>query len=310
MTKAQTFIADKIERLDSFLSHKMSECSRSSIQKLILAGNITVNACLKKANYKLKIGDTISVNLPPPQMLDLPAENIPLDILYEDSSMLVINKQRGLVVHPAPHLYTGTLVNALLYYCPHELSGINGVIRPGIVHRLDKDTTGVMVVAKTDTAHLNLAEQIGSKRAIRTYLALVQGIIREENGQIDKHIGRHPLERKKMAVVSPEKGKNATTLFRVLKRYPQMNCTLVECRLLTGRTHQIRVHMASIGHPLIGDPVYKKTHSALDKRITGQALHSHTLTLQHPETGKLMSFTAPLPNDLQKLLNYLDCTLN
>lgn len=227
--------------------------SRASIQKMIAEELITVNDIVKRANYKLKLNDQIKMTINPPQEIEVVAENIPLDILYEDSDIIVINKARGMVVHPAAGVYTGTLVNALLYHCHDELSGINGKIRPGIVHRLDKDTSGVMVVAKNDFAHNDLALQIGSKSAIKEYVALVHGNITEEKGIINASIGRHPIDRKKMAVVTTG-GKTATTVFNVLERYK--NYTYVQCRLLTGRTHQIRVHMAYIGHPLVGDPKY------------------------------------------------------
>jgi len=296
------YIVDKNScRLDSYLASQNDNLSRSAIQKLIAEGNVFVNDKNEKANYKLKLDDKISLTIPEPKTMTIEAENIPLDILYEDEDIIVINKQRGMIVHPASGVYSGTLVNALLYHCK-DLSGINGVIRPGIVHRLDKDTTGVMVAAKTDAAHISLAEQIASKSAKRCYLAIVNGNISEEEGRINGNIGRHPSDRKKMAVLL-EGGKTASTLFKVLERFERH--TLVECHLLTGRTHQIRVHMAYIGHTVVGDPVYSRCKNPLDKRIQGQALHSHTLELIHPTTGKKMSFTAPLPDDMQKILTAL-----
>lgn len=291
-------------RLDVFLAAQEESLSRASIQKMIAEELITVNNIVKRANYKLKLNDQIKMTINPPQEIEVVAENIPLDILYEDSDIIVINKARGMVVHPAAGVYTGTLVNALLYHCHDELSGINGKIRPGIVHRLDKDTSGVMVVAKNDFAHNDLALQIGSKSAIKEYVALVHGNITEEKGIINASIGRHPIDRKKMAVVTTG-GKTATTVFNVLERYK--NYTYVQCRLLTGRTHQIRVHMAYIGHPLVGDPKYCNSKNKFN--INGQALHSQNLTITHPRTKEKMTFTAPLPVDMQNLLKYFRQTI-
>lgn len=284
------------ERLDLFLVQQMPDFSRAHIQKIISSGAVQVNQKEKKANYKLRAGDQVEITLPEPQVTEIKAEKIPLDVLYEDEHIIVINKARGMVVHPASGVYTGTLVNALLAHCT-DLSGINGEIRPGIVHRLDKDTSGVMVAAKSDMAHISLAEQIKNKTAIRQYLALVHGNIKEEEGIIHGDIGRHLTDRKKMAVVL-ENGKPATTKFKVLERFGQY--TLVECTLMTGRTHQIRVHMTYIGHSLVGDPKYgsKKNPFA----IQGQALHSKNLRLTHPVTGKEMYFSAPLPMDMEQIL--------
>lgn len=291
-------------RLDVFLSAQPDNPSRSNIQKMIADGSISVNGQIKRANYKLRAADSVVMVYQPPQEIDALPEDIPLDILYEDEDIIVVNKARGMMVHPATGVYTGTLVNALLYHCRGELSGINGKIRPGIVHRLDKDTSGVMVAAKNDFAHNLLAEQIGSKTAVKEYVALVHGNITEEKGIINANIGRHPVDRKKMAVVTSG-GKPATTVFHVLERFK--NCTYVKCRLLTGRTHQIRVHMAYIGHPLIGDPKYCNSKNKFN--IKGQALHSQSLTLNHPRTNKQMTFTAPLPQDMQNLLNYFRQTV-
>lgn len=291
-------------RLDVFLSNQPDNPSRSSIQKMITDGAVSVNGRTKRANYKLRLSDNIVMTYQPLQEIEVQPENIPLDILYEDKDIIVINKARGMMVHPATGVYTGTLVNALLYHCHGELSGINGKIRPGIVHRLDKDTSGVMVVAKNDFAHNSLAEQIGSKTAIKEYVALVHGNITEEKGIINANIGRHPVDRKKMAVVTSG-GKSATTVFHVLERFK--NCTYVKCRLLTGRTHQIRVHMAYIGHPLIGDPKYCNSKNKFN--IEGQALHSLNLTLNHPRTNQQMTFTAPIPQDMENLLNYFRQTI-
>ena len=305
MNKEYTVTDDKVgTRLDVFLSNQPDNPSRSSIQKMITDGAVSVNGQAKRANYKLRLSDNIIMTYQPLQEIEVQPENIPLDILYEDKDIIVINKARGMMVHPATGVYTGTLVNALLYHCHGELSGINGKIRPGIVHRLDKDTSGVMVVAKNDFAHNSLAEQIGSKTAIKEYVALVHGNITEEKGIINANIGRHPVDRKKMAVVTSG-GKSATTVFHVLERFK--NCTYVKCRLLTGRTHQIRVHMAYIGHPLIGDPKYCNSKNKFN--IEGQALHSLNLTLNHPRTNQQMTFTAPIPQDMQNLLNYFRQTI-
>ncbi len=287
------------ERLDVFLARQQSELSRAHIQKLTAAGDVLVNQEVRKANYKLKAGERVILRLPEAEATEIQPENIPLDILYEDADIIVINKARGMVVHPAAGVYHGTLVNALLAHCK-DLSGINGLIRPGIVHRLDKDTSGVMVAAKNDKAHLDLAEQIRTKAAHRRYWAVVHGNIKEEEGVIHGAIGRHPVDRKKMAIV-PEHGKSATTKFKVLERFGDY--TLVECTLLTGRTHQIRVHMTHIGHPLVGDPKYGVRKSPF--AIQGQALHSISLTLTHPQTGEVMEFTAPVPEDMEKILRAL-----
>lgn len=284
------------ERLDRFLAGRELEVSRSHIQKLIESGCVLVNGRTAKANAKLREGDAVETEIPEAQELEILPEDIPLDILYEDSDVIVINKARGMVVHPAAGAADGTLVNALLHHC-EDLSGINGVIRPGIVHRLDKDTSGVMVAAKNDRAHVDLAEQIREKTAQRIYRAIVCGTIAEDRGEIRAPIGRHPTERKKMAVVPG--GKEARTLFRVVERFPAH--TLVECRLKTGRTHQIRVHMAYIGHPLLGDPKYgRKT-----LEIAGQALHSCELSFTHPRTKERMTFAAEMPEDMKTILHAL-----
>ena len=284
------------ERLDRFLAGKEAQVSRSHIQKLIESGCVLVNGRTAKANAKLREGDAVETEIPEAQELEILPEAIPLDILYEDSDVIVINKARGMVVHPAAGAADGTLVNALLHHC-EDLSGINGVIRPGIVHRLDKDTSGVMVAAKNDRAHVDLAEQIREKTAQRIYRAIVCGTIAEARGEIRAPIGRHPTERKKMAVVPG--GKEAPTLFRVVERFPAH--TLGECRLKTGRTHQIRVHMAYIGHPLLGDPKYgRKT-----LEIAGQALHSCELSFTHPRTKERMTFAAEMPEDMKAILHAL-----
>lgn len=276
-------------RLDVYLSQEFEDKSRSYIQKLVDEGNITVNGKNKKSNYKLKIDDKITINLPELEELVIQPENIELDILYEDSDLIVINKHQGMVVHPAPGNYTGTLVNALVYHCK-DLSGINGVARPGIVHRIDKDTSGILVIAKNDNAHKKLAEQLKEHSMKREYVALVEGIIKEESGMVDKPLGRHPKERIKMAIVSG--GKRAVTHYEVVERFERN--TLVKCILETGRTHQIRVHMSYIGHPLVGDPVYgyKKQKFSLN----GQMLHAKKLGFIHPTTEKYMEFESEIPD--------------
>ncbi|MBE6086039.1 MAG: RluA family pseudouridine synthase [Selenomonas ruminantium] len=290
----------KGQRLDVFVVEHCPELSRSHVQKLIEQGMVLVDGAQRKANYKLRGTEEVQVSVPEAEPITAAPEDIPLDILYEDKDIIVVNKARGMVVHPASGVYSGTLVNALLHHC-QDLSGINGEIRPGIVHRLDKDTSGVMVCAKNDTAHLDLAEQIRTKTAHRTYWAIVHGNIKEEAGIIKGDIGRHPTDRKKMAIVR-ENGKPAVTHFKVLERFGEY--TLVECKLETGRTHQIRVHMTSIGHPLVNDPKYGPKKSS-PFAIQGQALHSLQLTLTHPVTKEKMTFTAPVPSDMEKILTGL-----
>ena len=287
------------ERLDVTLVRHIPELSRSYAQRLIEDGQVLVDGTVRKANYKLRGGEEIACTVPPAEEIEIRAEAIPLDVLYEDEDMIVINKPRGMVVHPAAGVASGTLVNALLYHCK-DLSGINGALRPGIVHRLDKDTSGVMVAAKNDMAHHFLARQIRDKEARREYRAIVHGNIVPRAGVITGDIGRHPTDRKKMAIVR-ENGKPATTHFEVLERFGAY--TYVACCLETGRTHQIRVHMTSIGHPLVGDAKYtaKKNPFA----ITGQVLHSLTLSLSHPRTGEEMAFKARLPADMEEILHTL-----
>ena len=295
---------EKNERLDVYLTKGMNEVSRSNIQKLITSGQVTVNDKTMKTNYKIKTSDVISVTMPEVRSLELMAEAIPLDVIYEDDDIIVVNKARGMVVHPATGNYSGTLVNALLEHC-NDLSGINGVARPGIVHRLDKDTSGVMIAAKSDRAHISLAEQIKEHTASRRYLTIVHGNIKEEQGVIKGPIGRHSSDRKKMAVTFVN-SKEATTNFRILERFGDY--TLVECKLLTGRTHQIRVHMAYIGHPVVGDPKYGPERRHFP--IVGQALHSTELTIKHPVTEESMVFTAALPDDMQIILMDLRAKMN
>lgn len=278
---------------------QLLEITRSNMQKLLEEGRAVRGQKVIKSNYRVKAGEEILVDLPEPQPLDVQPENIPLDIIYEDDDVVVVNKARGMVVHPAAGNYSGTLVNALLYHCSN-LSGINGVIRPGIVHRLDKDTSGIMICAKNDVAHLSLSEQIQSKAAQRTYLAVVRGNVKNDSGIIETQIARDKNDRKKMAVVS-EGGRQAITEYEVAERFGKY--TVVKCRLKTGRTHQIRVHMEYLGYPLVGDPKYSPMKTPF--AINGQALHSLTLTFTHPRTGELMTFKAPLPEDMRKILTRL-----
>lgn len=288
------------QRADSGLA-QLLDVTRSNMQKLLDEGRAVKENDGKalKANYRLRAGDVILVTLPEPQPLDVQPENIPLDIIYEDEDVVVVNKARGMVVHPAAGNYSGTLVNALLHHC-RNLSGINGVIRPGIVHRLDKDTSGIMICAKNDAAHLSLSRQIQEKTAQRTYLAVVRGNVKTDGGVITTLLGRDKDDRKKMAVVS-EGGREAVTEYTVLERFGKY--TVLQCRLRTGRTHQIRVHLEYLGHPLVGDPKYSPMKTPF--AIKGQALHSLTLDFVHPRTGAAMHFEAPLPEDMQKILTRL-----
>lgn len=284
-------------RLDIFLIGRI-EGSRSFIQNLIKADHVSVNQKVRKPNYRLTEGDVVAVSIPEAESVEIIPEDIPLDYIYEDHDIVIVNKPRGMVVHPALSNYSGTLVNALLFHCK-DLSGINGAIRPGIVHRLDKDTSGVMMAAKNDMAHMGLAEQVKEHSAKRTYLALVQGNIVEEKGTIKAPIGRHPKDRMKMAVVF-ENSKEAITHFTVLERFGHH--TLVECVLETGRTHQIRVHFAYIGHPVVNDPFYG--YRKMDFPIQGQALHSHTLDIIHPISNKKMHFEADIPEDFLNCIEF------
>lgn len=295
----ETVVEMQNGRLDKVCSEIFSDYSRSQIKQLLDGVNITVNGKTEKAKYKVKSGDVIRLEEPETKTLELRPENIPLDIVYEDDDVIVINKPQGMVVHPAPGHDEHTLVNALLYHCP--LSTINGTFRPGIVHRIDKDTSGLLMVAKNDKAHRSLAKQLKDKTNIREYVALVHGRIAEDEGTINAPIGRSLKDRKKQAVVKD--GRNAVTHFEVLKRY--RDYTFVKCILETGRTHQIRVHMKYIGHPLVGDPLYgpKKTIKG-----NGQFLHAGKLGFVHPTTGKLLIFEAPLPKIFQECLEKLDKT--
>lgn len=285
-------------RLDVFLSRYFEDKSRSYLQNLIEEGNVKVNEKLKKSNYKLKAGEKVSILIPEPVGLNVEPEDIPLDIVYEDNDVIVVNKSQGMVVHPAAGIYNGTLVNALLSHCK-DLSGINGVARPGIVHRIDKDTSGVLVIAKNDNAHNKLAEQFKDHSLTRSYLALVEGVLKKDEGTIDAPLGRHPIERIKIAVIKD--GRRAVTHYKVLERFN--NNTLVECVLETGRTHQIRVHMAHIGHPLVGDPVYG--HKKQRFNLKGQMLHAKKLGFIHPSTGEYMEFQSDLPDYFTKVIGIL-----
>ena len=279
------------ERIDKFLADAEGDLTRSAVVKLIEEKNITVNDSVPNKNLKLKAGDRIVLCVPEPVLPEARPENIPLDIVYEDADLLVVNKPRGMVVHPAAGNTDGTLVNALLYHCGASLSGINGVLRPGIVHRIDKDTSGLLIVAKNDFSHRLLAEQIKEHSFTRKYQAVVCGNIKDDEGTIDAPIGRHPSERKKMAVTA-KNSRNAVTHYKVIERFGKY--THVELTLETGRTHQIRVHMAYTGHPVAGDPVYggKKYLASLN----GQCLHAYYISFVHPRTGAVLTLSAPLPD--------------
>lgn len=289
---------DTGERIDKFVTDALGDdISRTQVQDWIKAGHLTVNAQRVKPNYKLSRGDLLELTIPEPEVLELTPEPIPLTVVYEDSDVIVVNKPRGLVVHPAPGHYSGTLVNALMYHC-RDLSGINGVLRPGIVHRIDKDTSGLLMAAKNDLAHASLTEQLKAHTVNRKYIALVHGNVPHDNGTIDAPIGRDPKDRK-LYTVTERNSKRAVTHFVVLERLGDY--TLVELKLETGRTHQIRVHMKFIGHPLVGDPAYGKTR---EKGITmeGQALHAAVLGFTHPRTKEWHEYEAALPDDMERLL--------
>ena len=287
-------------RIDRYLVEKNAHLSRSYIQKLLKNQEISVNGLPVKANYKVQQEDQILLIVPELEEPDILPEDIPLDILYEDDDLMVVNKPKGMVVHPSAGHLSGTLVNAILYHCQGHLSGINGVMRPGIVHRIDMDTTGAILVCKNDIAHKDLAEQLKEHTIKRRYRAIVSGNLKEDTGRIEGPIGRHPIDRKKMAI-NYKNGKDAATHYQVLERFG--NATYVECRLETGRTHQIRVHMASKGHPLLGDQVYGSAKNPY--HLQGQALHAMILGFVHPRTGEYMEFEAPLPEYFTKLLEKL-----
>ncbi|MBP3285001.1 MAG: RluA family pseudouridine synthase [Clostridia bacterium] len=283
------------ERLDKFLAEKL-ELSRSHVQGLVENEKVSVNGKAAKASLKVEEGMVISVEIPEPVLLNVLPEEIKLDILYEDEDVLVVNKPKGMVVHPANGNQSGTLVNAVLAHCGENLSGINGVIRPGIVHRIDKDTSGILVIAKNDQAHVSLAKQLKEHSMTRVYVAVVKGKLKSETGTISAPIGRNPKDRKKMGVVA--NGKHAVTHYKVIKELP--DCSVIEVRLETGRTHQIRVHMAYIGHPLLGDGVYGTAKNKYG--FEGQALHAKILGFKHPRTGEYMEFSSTLPEEFLELL--------
>lgn len=286
------------KRLDLFITDNIEGKSRSYVQGLIDEKNVTVNGKVKKSNYKLKLNDEIEIEIPEPIELKVEKETIPIDIVYEDNDVIIVNKDKDMVVHPAPGNYTGTLVNALMYHC-NDLSGINGVLRPGIVHRIDKDTSGILVIAKNDNSHNELAKQFKDHSITRTYYALVEGKLKSDTGSIDAPIGRHPVDRIKMAVVKD--GKRAVTHYEVIEKFNHY--TLVKCNLETGRTHQIRVHMAHIGHPLVGDEIYGFKKQKF--KLQGQVLHAKDLGFIHPTTKEYVEFSSKLPIYFENLLNNL-----
>lgn len=288
-------------RLDKFLSQYLEGYSRSFLQKLIKEDKVTVNNGACKASYRLTPGEHLQIHIPEPEQISIEPEDIPLDILYEDGDIIVVNKPKRMVVHPAPGHYSGTLVNALMYHCRDSLSGINGVMRPGIVHRIDQDTTGVLVVCKNDTAHQSLAEQLKEHSITREYQAIVHGHIKASEGTVEGSIGRHPVDRKKMAM-NVRNGKPAVTHYQVIDELNHQY-TYISCRLETGRTHQIRVHMASLGHPILGDNLYGPSKCPF--KLQGQTLHAKILGFVHPTTGEYMEFEAPLPDYFEKLLQKL-----
>ncbi len=288
------------DRLDKWLSNAVPELSRSYIQKCISKGQALVNGKPCKANYRLRVDDEVAFQIPEAVELDIRAEDIPLSILYEDEDVLVVDKPKGMVVHPAPGHYSGTLVNAVLYHCKGQLSGINGVLRPGIVHRIDRDTTGSLIICKYDLSLQSIAAQLKEHSLNRNYRAIVHGVIEEDNGTVNAPIGRDERDRKRMAV-NEKNGREAITHYRVLRRFREY--TYIECRLETGRTHQIRVHMTSIGHPLLGDEVYGHRKSPF--HLEGQTLHAYLLGFLHPATGEYLEVTAPLPAYFTHLLEVL-----
>ena len=301
------------ERIDRFLVEK-ADISRSSAAKLLENGSVTVKGKAVAKNYKLRACDSVEVVFPEPEADEALPEDIPLDIIYEDGDIIVVNKPKGMIVHPATGIYTGTLVNALLYHCRDSLSGIGGVIRPGIVHRIDKDTSGLLVVAKNDEAHLSLSEQLKTHTVSRVYHAIAVGNIKDDKGTVNKPIGRHPTDRKRMAIVTdPSRtAREAITHYEVIERYatPTGRFTYIKCKLETGRTHQIRVHMASIGHPLLGDGVYggqgTKFEATSSSIISGQCLHAKELELIHPRTRELMRFECELPANFAAVIDKLE----
>lgn len=294
-------------RIDVYLAAE-TELTRSAVQKLLSDEEaVSVNGLRVPKNYKVAVGDIVELEIPEPVPLEVQPENLPLDIVYEDGDVILVNKPKGMVVHPAAGNYTGTLVSALLYHCGETLSGINGVIRPGIVHRIDKDTSGVLVIAKNDAAHVSLAAQIKAHSVTRIYHAVVVGNLRDDEGVIDAPLARHPVDRKKMAVSRAPGARNAVTHYRVLEHFN--GYTYCQFRLETGRTHQIRVHMASVGHPLLGDPVYGSPKNPFEQKhpalLHGQCLHAKVLGFVHPKTGQYMEFDTPLPEEFETVLSLL-----
>ena len=296
----QIGLGEDDERLDKWISIALPDLSRSYIQKCIKDNAVSVNGKPQKAGYRLRVDDEIVFAIPEAVEPDIEAENIPLDILYEDTDLLIVNKPKGMVVHPAPGHYSGTLVNAVMYHCKDCLSGINGCLRPGIVHRIDRDTTGSLIICKNDRAHNAIAAQLKEHSITRKYRAIVHGVIDQDTGTIQAAIGRDPKDRKKMAV-NDINGKPAVTHYTVLQRFKEY--TYIECRLETGRTHQIRVHMAHIGHPVLGDEVYCRMHSPY--RLDGQTLHAMVIGFIHPSTDEYVEVTASLPEYFERLLNIL-----
>ena len=288
-------------RIDKFLAEQLDSYSRSYIQKLLKEDGVQISGKPVKANYKLSGGEIITILIPEQTEPDIPAENIPLDILYEDEDLLVVNKPKGMVVHPAAGHYSGTLVNALMYHCKDDLSGINGVLRPGIVHRIDQNTTGSLIICKNDLAHQSIAKQLKEHSITRRYRAIVHGNLKEDEGTINAPIGRHPIDRKKMAM-NVKNAKEAITHWKVLQRFGQY--TYIECRLETGRTHQIRVHMSGIHHPILGDDVYGPAKCPM-KGLQGQTLHAQVIGFVHPRKKEYIEFEAPLPDYFEKLLKIL-----
>ncbi len=291
---------DAGKRLDLYLAESFDELTRSRVQKLISQGEIRVNGKEVRANYKLREADNVEINIPDAKEVEIAAEEISLDIVFEDDCMLVVNKPQGMVVHPAAGNYSGTLVNALMSHCGDNLSGINGEIRPGILHRIDKDTSGLLMVAKNDRAHMGLSEQIKEHSLTREYLALVHGRIKDDSGTIDAPIGRDEKDRKKMTITT-KNSRNAVTHFFVLERFDKY--TFVRCRLETGRTHQIRVHMSKNGHPIVGDPVYGRKKEEF--KLNGQLLHAHMIGFIHPVTGEYMEFSREIPEYFEDVLEKL-----